>query len=195
MNAAVNHVRSALFRQPPHFVPSERVQRMDSDSHDVARRDGREIERIEGFVYDRWHSEPFGRRRREHVEPAGHDDPDSERVVVGIDEMDRHGILGLPARRGTGARRRGENSGRFPSCQRARACSKMARCRFRPASFVSRLERGQETPRRYSMKLREIDLRNRDIGSTRVGGGSRGRSGRRRRLRASQGTGRRLGSD
>jgi hypothetical protein len=65
---------------------------VDSDSHDVSGRDGGGVERIEGFVDDRRNAEPLGGRRREHVEPAGDDDPDSERVVVRVDEMNRHGI-------------------------------------------------------------------------------------------------------
>ena len=50
VDAAEDHVRAALARQPPDLVPAQRVARVNADPDDVSRFDLRGVERIERLV-------------------------------------------------------------------------------------------------------------------------------------------------
>ena len=66
VNAAIDHRGAGGARRPAHFVATQGVPRVDTDADDVARLNGGEVEKFEGFVSQNGVARIRGRSRREH---------------------------------------------------------------------------------------------------------------------------------
>ena len=93
VDAAVHDPRPPLARPPAERVADQGVAGVDADAHDVAGLDPADVERLEALVDQDRIAPLAGRRRREHVQPAGGDDGHAEREMAGVDDEYAHGIL------------------------------------------------------------------------------------------------------
>ena len=97
VNAAVDDVaRRARCAARPDFVAAQRIQRVDADADHVAGRPM--VSRSScSSVSSTMCGSPYscGRRRRQHVEPAGRNHRNAKRHIAWIDQMDAHQGRGL----------------------------------------------------------------------------------------------------
>jgi hypothetical protein len=90
MNAAEDDSRSTFACLAADFVAAQRVEGVNADAHDVARRDRIEVDGIERFINHTRIAVLARRRRGKHVKPSWCDDRRAERDIAGIDEVDAH---------------------------------------------------------------------------------------------------------
>jgi hypothetical protein len=88
VNPAEHDPGAALAHDPPDFISTQGVAGVDADADHVTGLNGQGIENLERFVRDQ--RVPVGARRcrREHVQPARRDNPNAEREMARINQMD-----------------------------------------------------------------------------------------------------------
>ena len=87
MNSTVDHECPSLASQPADFIAAQCVAGVNSNSNNVAGRNGCDIQLLQCFINDYGIAEAGGGRSGEHIEPPRRDDADAEGFVARIDEI------------------------------------------------------------------------------------------------------------
>jgi hypothetical protein len=90
VNTAKDDKRAALPCLTANLVAIDRVARVDTDAHDIARCNVVRIPRVERFVGDDRIAIDRRGRPGEDVQPTRRNHPNAERQAAGIDQMNLH---------------------------------------------------------------------------------------------------------
>ena len=90
MDATEHDVSAAGAGLGSHFVPPQRIGRVNPNADDIALLYGREVEWFQGLVRDERIAIAEGRRRRQNVQPTRGDYGHAERPVAWVYQMNAH---------------------------------------------------------------------------------------------------------